>query len=256
MKKIFVLPGLLLLATTLAHADSLTKNAQAELKNEGFFYGEVDGNLTTETSASLKRYQIRNGLEVTGTLTRQTLESLGLAGKTSPPAGQPPPVSAEPPVNLRRGETVTESDRQFLRREEQAEPPASAPPAPPDESRTSPSAPPPMAPGGNYAALFSRTPFATAPEQVQRKTVSDAQRLLARDGIFRERIDGAPSGDLEQALLGYQQRNRLPLTGRLDLETLSRMRLLPGRGGPPLQPFYGDRREKAAPKVYRGIWVD
>src|SRR4029434_9677270 len=79
-----VLFGWLLLAALGATADDQTRNAQTELKTQGFYYGEIDGNLSSETSSAIKRYQIRNGLEVTGTLTQQTLEALGLAPKSAP----------------------------------------------------------------------------------------------------------------------------------------------------------------------------
>ncbi len=247
MKNLVVLSGLILFVIAPARADEVTRNAQAELKSEGFFYGEADGNLTTETSAALKRYQIRNGLEVTGTLTHQTLETLGLVAKKASPAAIPPPAEATPPppANQRPTDAIAESDRQFLRRDEQ---PAARPENPP--------APAQSAPGADYAGLFARTPFATAPLQVQQSTVRKAQTFLAREGMYRDRIDGAASGDLEEALLTYQRRSRLPLTGRLDLETLNKMRLLPGRGGPPLQPFNAGQRPGIPPKTYRGIWVD
>jgi peptidoglycan hydrolase-like protein with peptidoglycan-binding domain len=254
MKILPLLSGLILLSVS-ARADEKTQNAQTELKSEGFFYGEVDGNLTPETSSAIKRYQIRNGLEVTGTLTQQTLEALGLGGTKAPPATTAPIPRAPleksevpPPTTLRQPETIEESDRQFLRKDDPSTRPENPPVAPPPP-------PGPAAPAGeDYAALFARTPFATAPAQVQQSTLRKAQSYLAGEGVYRERIDGLPSSELEEALLTYQRRARLPLTGRLDLETLSKMHLLPGRGGPPLQPFYG--RERVPAKTYRGVWVD
>ena len=99
MKK-FLLSSLLLLATfSVARAEDDVRNVQTELKSQGFYYGEVDGKFTSETSAAIKRFQIRNGLEVTGTLTKQTLESLGLAtpSVTPAPAAPPPPPTATAP---------------------------------------------------------------------------------------------------------------------------------------------------------------
>jgi len=48
--------------------------------------------------------------------------------------------------------------------------------------------------------------------------------------------------------------SRLPGTGRLDLETLSALRLLPGRTNVPLKGFIAPRSPREPP-VYRGIWV-
>jgi len=263
MKTVLLLLGLVLFVDA-ARADEKTRQAQVELKQQGFYYGETDGNLGSETSAAIKRFQIRNGLEVTGTLTQQTLGSLGLAEATrsaprpAPPPPAPAPGAAEngrPPVNLRREPSVEESDRNFLRRE------GDAPRVPEDPSIVSPPAPltPPFPPGGeDYADLFAGTPYATAPLEVQQSTVRRAQSLLTRDRSYREAIDGLPGPAIEGALLSYQRRARLPLTGRLDLETLHRLRLLPGRGGPPMQPFSAvpRGRQTAPSRTLRGIWVE
>jgi peptidoglycan hydrolase-like protein with peptidoglycan-binding domain len=66
--------------------------------------------------------------------------------------------------------------------------------------------------------------------------VRKAQRFLRDLDFYRDSLDGRPGPQLEEALLSYQKFIRLPLTGRLDLETLSAMRLLPGRGGAPVRP--------------------
>src|SRR4051812_44213383 len=81
--------------TLAASADELTRSVQTELKNQGFYYGEVNGLNSPETAAAIKRYQIRNGLEATGTLTGDTIEALGIkgaSGPSSPPALEPPKV--------------------------------------------------------------------------------------------------------------------------------------------------------------------
>ena len=75
MKRIVLL---LLLSVAVLHADELTKNVQKELKDLGFFYAEVNGTNGPETTAAIRRFQIRNGFEVTGTLTKETLKGLGL----------------------------------------------------------------------------------------------------------------------------------------------------------------------------------
>jgi peptidoglycan hydrolase-like protein with peptidoglycan-binding domain len=259
------MPPLLLLAATsiilftrAAWADDEMRNVQTELKNQGFYYGEIDGKLSSETSASIKRYQIRNGLEVTGTLTRQTLESLGVvrpeARPSSPPTSTPAPATPEarPPTHLRRESTEQESDRSFLRREENSRPRSD------DPSIVSPPVPldPTPAPGEEYEVVFERTPYATAPREVQEITLRKAQTLLAREGFYRDDIDGAPGPATEEALLIYQRRIGLPLTGRLDLRTLAQMRLLPTRAiEPPMKPFFGGRRT-VPQRTYRGIWID
>ena len=60
-----------------ATADQI-KQAQALLKQRSFYAGEETGKLSTETRAGLKLYQAAEGLKVTGTLNKLTLEKMGI----------------------------------------------------------------------------------------------------------------------------------------------------------------------------------
>ena len=256
MKKTAVILLTLLLAAA-AGADDQLRNVQTELKSQGFFYGDVNGQSSPETTAALRRYQIRHGLEVTGTLNKETLGTLGLGGAKPAPQVAPPPATRpaapapKPPVHLRKDEPVEESDRAFLQREEaqrSAAAAAAVPSAPHDPSVLRPPAPL-DAPGDDFPVLFAHTPYATAPREVQQRTLRNVQAVLASRGFYRDIIDGLPGPATEEALLTYQRAQRLTLTGRLDLETLSALRLLPGRTNSRLP-------EPPPPRVYRGIWVN
>jgi peptidoglycan hydrolase-like protein with peptidoglycan-binding domain len=50
---------------------------QTKLKEDGFYSGEVDGAYSSQLSAALTRYQIRNGLPITGQLDVDTSKALG-----------------------------------------------------------------------------------------------------------------------------------------------------------------------------------
>jgi peptidoglycan hydrolase-like protein with peptidoglycan-binding domain len=258
MKKLLIIVLASFCVAPALWADDEMRNVQTELKSQGFYYGELDGKFSSETAAAIKRYQIRNGLEVTGTLTKQTVESLGLARAEAPRSSTPPATPSEapgarPPTHLRREDPVRESDRSFLRREEAVTPRSD------DPSVVAPPVPlePVPAPGEEYRSIFERTPYATAPREVQESTVRRAQILLAREGYYRDAVDGAPGPATEEALLAYQRRVRLPLSGRLDLQTLAQMRLLPTRAiEVPVKPFYGGRRPVPQQRTYRGIWID
>ena len=62
------------------HADPQTASAQQALKDQGFYYGEVTGTKDADTTAAIRRYQIRNGLQITGDLNAETRKSLGIGG--------------------------------------------------------------------------------------------------------------------------------------------------------------------------------
>ena len=267
MKKSAALFLLTLFFTALASSADQLYSVQTELKNRGFFYGDVNGQASPETTAALRRYQIRHGLEVTGAVNQETLGSLGMGpAKPAPqaeptPAPRPAPVlrnaapAPAPPVRPRNDEPaapVEESDRAFLQREEiqrrAAAAAASLPPEPRDPSVLRP--PTPLdAPGDDYPVIFAQTPYANAPREVQQRTLRNAQATLASRGFYRDIIDGLPGPATEEALLTFQRAARLTLTGRLDLETLSALRLLPVR-------TVIRAPDPATRRVYRGILVD
>jgi peptidoglycan hydrolase-like protein with peptidoglycan-binding domain len=60
-----------------ASADQI-KQAQAMLKQKAFYGGEQTGKLDAATRAGLKQYQQAEGLKVTGTLNKATLEKMGI----------------------------------------------------------------------------------------------------------------------------------------------------------------------------------
>lgn len=54
------------------------KQAQAILKQRGFYAGEQTGKLDPDTRAGLKKFQEAEGLKVTGTLNKVTLEKMNI----------------------------------------------------------------------------------------------------------------------------------------------------------------------------------
>ncbi len=264
MKRLAISLLLLLLALP-ASADELMRRVQTKLKDQGFYYGEITGVNGPETVAAVKRYQIRNGFNVTGSLTGETLTALGVsdAGPTAPTApvrpskgtvpAPPPTVQQKQPTHLRRGETVNERDRAFLEREARS---------PREQVRDAVAAPapldPPADPGADrFVDLFAGTPYANASLEVQQSILRRAQSILAREGLYHEVIDGFPGPETEEAVLIYQRRAQLTLTGRLDSATLDELHLLPARrAGPTSQPFRVPPGSKSPTRLYRGIWIN
>src|SRR4051812_50216314 len=96
-RKLFVTALVLLAAVSAAWADPAIESAQQKLKDEGFYYGELNGKKDPDTTAAIRRYQIRNGLQITGELNAETLRSLDLTSKpattpATPPAHTPGPT--------------------------------------------------------------------------------------------------------------------------------------------------------------------
>ncbi len=243
MKRSCLLLAIFLFAgACLVWADQTTSAVQEALKDQGFYYGDVTGEKNAETTAALRRYQIRNGLQITGEIDAETLRSLGVgAGKTRSKA---PPQPAVPPE----------------------EEPGDEPPTQPAE--ISPEQPPvhypaPRAPGDVYepgsgqsrstaSGVFAGTPYEMAPPDLQRHVIVGAQTLLARYGFYRSGIDGEFGPGTAAALRGFQARSGLIPDGRLNMPTLAALGLLPGQHGPSLR--VQPRRVFRRP-IYRGEYV-
>ena len=243
-----------LIATALlalaVQAEDRTRDVQAELKTQGFFYGEADGKASEEMSAAVRRFQIRNGLKVTGKADDETIAALGLgeAKPTSPieaPA-PPPPMKRTPQVNPQPADEtappVRTKPRDLLVRERE-----------PDLERRAPADPsmvePPRAsPNATYdptTVIFRGTPYATAPRQLQEDTIAAAQRILQRERVYRGEVDGSAGPMTSEALFGFQEKYGMRPTGRLDLDTLARMNLLPRVAPPPgASPFYNPNQRR------------
>jgi peptidoglycan hydrolase-like protein with peptidoglycan-binding domain len=81
-------------------ADPTIQSVQQALKDQGFYYGAVTGSKDTDTSAAIRRYQIRNGLQITGEINSETLQSLH-RGSGSASSRASSVVAAEPQPKVR-----------------------------------------------------------------------------------------------------------------------------------------------------------
>jgi hypothetical protein len=60
-------------------ADDTVRAVQTRLKTGGFYFGEITGRYDSATATAVTRYQIRNGLQITGKLDPQTRYALGVS---------------------------------------------------------------------------------------------------------------------------------------------------------------------------------
>ncbi|HJT46426.1 MAG TPA: peptidoglycan-binding domain-containing protein [Chthoniobacterales bacterium] len=235
----------LLLPVGALFADPMVESVQQALKDEGFYYGDITGNKDSDTTAAIRRYQIRNGLQITGDLNDETLKALGVnssggravvkASPTIPPdtAESKAPLKSEPEPEQDQEPTNPMIGQRFPRAPQQN--------PQPDEGGVVP-----VSPGENFA----RTPYESAPPQVQRKVIASAQNVLTQRGLYHGATEGEMTPDFEFSLRAYQARVKLPVTGRLDLETLAALELLPGGNRPVYLP-----RRRPGERPVRGEWI-
>lgn len=105
MKRLLAAVLLLGFFVVSAAAEDNLRTVQAKLKEGGFYFGKIDGAPSSDLSAAITRYQIRNGLEITGKLDPETSQALGAKAEADTPA-----ADSETWRRLRK------TDQQFLER--------------------------------------------------------------------------------------------------------------------------------------------
>jgi peptidoglycan hydrolase-like protein with peptidoglycan-binding domain len=226
---------LLLVVAQIAFADSTIQQAQEALKEQGFYFGQITGEKNADTMAAIRRFQIRNGLQVTGELNDETLRALNSNSAATVQTATPAPPRIE----------NREPEQNDDLRDEAPPPTGPIAPGPPRAHEIYPI--PRAEPSGD---VFCDTPYATAPAQLQRQVLLGVEVNLRRRELYRGPIDGAFGPELESALRAYQSRIGLVATGRLDMDTLASLGLLPGQRGPRLPP----RRYQQEEPVH-GEWI-
>ena len=184
-----------LCAVSLVHADQAIRSLQQTLKNQGFYYGAVTGDKSAETTAAIRRYQIRNGLQVTGEINEETLRSVNPNAVASAPQPASKPAATQPSsVRPNASARLTQS---------------SPPPLFRQPDRALETNPP-------YSASFYQSP----PLRVNRRMIAGAQYQLMSRGYYRGRVDGKNGSRTAFAVRAFQSSAGLPPTGRLDIETI------------------------------------
>jgi hypothetical protein len=184
-------------------------------------------------------------LQVNGELNSETLQLLGINSSASARPATKPALSSP-------GESAKPSERSSNGTANGGPEPIQPFGNAPQDQELYPSNP--VTPGTSPGGVLAGTPFEAAPAGVQRNVILSAQIGLARRGLYHEQIDGVFGPAMEFSLRAYQARTRLPVTGRLDLETLAALQLLPGARGPVFHP----PRQHGHPwpnEPIRGEWI-
>jgi peptidoglycan hydrolase-like protein with peptidoglycan-binding domain len=221
-----------ILASALAQlvlADSTVQQAQEKLKEQGFYFGQINGDKDADTIAAIRRFQIRNGLQVTGELDQETLRALRAASTAT---ATPQPPNLEGPSNTAERAAPAPSPRRDLQTDR--EQPAIA---------------------ESLANIFRDTPYETAPPELQQHVVLGAQTLLRRRGFYKGESDGAFGPNLEFSLRAFQSRLGIPPNGRLDMDTLAALGLLPGQHGRTPMEMPHRRIVPSEEPPVRGEWI-
>ena len=183
---------------SLSHAaEGPVASVQKSLKEQQFYFGEVNGNFDEETRAALKRFQIHDGLPVSGeldTATLQALQSRPAASDAAAPAAPAAPDEPAPERSVRgRARNLVQSDREFLAQVEGGED-ASTPPAP-----VAPTPPVPEPRGPEPVERTAPPP----PPVAERQQRPQPERPESREPAQEERRQGISEGEVRRFVKEY-----------------------------------------------------
>ena len=202
MKRTIVYFVVALCVIVSVSADQTVQSVQQALKDQGFYYGNVTGEKSAETTAAVRRYQIRNGLQVTGQLDPETLRSLNVNSNLAAPSQSAPAVAQQNTNTVRPVETPRLDQNSV-------QPPPGGLDHQPEMNPTSPGA-------------LSQS----APRRINKRMVfADVQQQLISRGYYQGRADGRHGRRTALALRAFQFGSGLPPTGRLDTSTLNALGL-------------------------------
>ncbi|MGH7981964.1 MAG: peptidoglycan-binding protein [Candidatus Udaeobacter sp.] len=185
-------------------ADQTVQSVQQALKDQGFYYGNVTGDKSAETTAAVRRYQIRNGLQVTGAMNAETLRSLNLNSNLAASSqSASKPAGAQQNTNTVRPDDNSRVGQNSL---------PSSPTEPNHQLEVNPT--------------LSNAGIQPAPTRMsKRMVIAEVQQQLISRGYYRGRIDGSYGRRTAFALRAFQFGSGLPPTGHLDTGTLNALGL-------------------------------
>ena len=191
----------------LVRADQTVQSVQQTLKDQGFYYGNVTGGKNSETAAAIRRYQIRNGLQVTGEINPETLQSLNVSPKPNPASSSQsaskPAMAQSSPAPLDQSAPVAQN----------SSPQSAQSPSEPNRQRGS-------------TPDFSAAAYTSPPHLINKRlVVAEVQRQLMSRGYYQGSVDGRSGRRTALALRAFQLQSGLPPTGRLDMSTLQTLGL-------------------------------
>jgi len=197
MKRSLLCFAVTLCAISFVHADEAIRSLQQTLKSQGFYYGAVTGDKNAETTAAIRRYQIRNGLNVTGEINEETLRSVNPTSNSVASASQP----ASKPNAIEPNSIHSDASAHLSQ--------SSPPPSFSEPNR-------PLETNPSYTASF----YQSAPVRLTRRIIAAAQYQLTSRGYYSGRVDGRWGARTAFAVRAFQSSAGLPPTGGLDIETV------------------------------------
>ena len=188
-------------------AEENVRAVQTKLSDEGCYFGEIDGTYSSDFSAALSRYQIRNGLPITGQLDAETSKALG-----AKPAVDPSTGASEQSSETWRG--LRKRERRTSKKARQSEPAPSETSSPADNETppTGTETPQQTTPVAKVRTLTETTEPAPAPPAAARSSSETTEPASAPPATVRASSDSTRAASAP------------PATGSVDEFSAERLR--------------------------------
>jgi peptidoglycan hydrolase-like protein with peptidoglycan-binding domain len=208
MRRKIIYSVVALCVANLVRADQTVQSVQQALKDQGFYYGNVTGDKSAETTAAVRRYQIRNGLQVSGEINPETVQSLKLGSNSNLAASSQ--STSKPAVAQQNTNAIRPDDNSGLGQNSPS----------PQQSPTEPNRQLEMTPDLSNAGV-QPAPTRTS----KRIVIAEVQQQLISRGYYQGRADGKHGRRTALALRAFQFDSGLPASGHLDTSTLNALGL-------------------------------
>lgn len=197
----------------ITHQDVLT--LQQNLKNLGYFNGDVDGFYGPQTADAIREFEKAYGLEAVGALTHETLARVA-ATKGKPKPVAEPAVTPEPkPLPLEVVETPVE-DAAIVEQPVVDLEPAETP----SQNLPKRLQGDPLAQIANKVAITARKAILESRPTENQELVENVQRGLSSLGFLQGRIDGVAGEATAKAIRNFEVYYNYDVTGSVTPELL------------------------------------
>jgi hypothetical protein len=209
--------------TSAAGAEENVRAVQSKLADEGCYFGEIDGAYSSDFSAALSRYQIRNGLPITGQLDAETSKALG----AKPAVGPSMATTEQSPETWRQ---LRKRERRKSTKARQLEPAATESPSPADNETPPTATEPPIQTTPVEARTSTETthPASASPRapriSAERAESASAPPATARTSAETTEPASAPPATVQTSSNSTESASAPPATGSADHFSTERLR--------------------------------
>ena len=202
------------------------KKVQKDLKEKGYYHGNIDGILGPNTREALRRYQKKENLQGDGQLTRETWEHLGEGNASVDDHFEEAGQAVEEHYG-KAGKSIGRGSKEMGKEVEKGEVTEGAKDFGKGVGGFGKEVAKGTSTGAKKAAEGVKDVFdgdqAKSKATGKDHSVKKAQQALKDKGYYESEVDGVMGPGTQSALKRFQEKEGLPATGQLNEETKKKL---------------------------------